>query len=489
MELILLHLERAVWGWPLIALILGSGVYLTVFLRFLPIRKLGAAMRLAVGSRNGSGVTPFGALCTTLSATIGTGNLIGVASAIAIGGPGALFWMEVSAVTGMAVKYAEGYLAILYRRTLPDGTHCGGPSTYILLGLGRKWKQLAVLFACFGAAAGLFGVGTFVQVGSISACLEAFLSACKSDILCVTVFGRPYSVALAALGIIMTVGTALLVFRGIGSLSRISSVLVPCMGGLYLVCCLWILANHLPVLPKVLHSIVSNAFAPTAVGGGVLGTIQAGVSRGVFSNEAGLGTAPIAAASADGAGPCEQGLISMTASVFDTLIICTMTGLVILCSGTNVGAGGIQGVMEAFASGLPLPQILSRGLVVLILLLFGFTTVVGWSFYGVRCLAFLTGGSQICERLYLSAYVGTVFIAPYFPVQSVWMAANICNSLMAVPNLIAILLLSSHLRLDANDIDAIMDSEHQERGCQNGNALSGRSRNRLHQASRRSLDR
>ena len=450
MERTLLHLERAVWGWPLLLLILGTGVYLTLRLRFLPFRKLGAALRLLVRSRSGSGVTPFGAFCTSLSATIGTGNIVGVATALALGGPGALFWMELSALTGMAVKYAEGALSVRYRCTSPDGSHFGGPATYILLGLGPRWRPLAVCFAFLGAAAGICGVGTFVQIGSVLSCFTAWLDQAVPGHRMISVCGRSVPFASLLLAGLLTVGTALLIFRDLTAISRFSAVLVPVMGGLYLVCCLWILCARGDALPEVIGQILHGAFHPSAVTGGLAGTISAGVSRGVFSNEAGLGTAPIAAAGAEGVTPEEQGLISMTATVFDTLLVCTLTGLVLLVTGT---AGvGVRAAQDAFARGLPFPELFSRGLVVLCLALFGFTTVVGWSYYGVRCLAFLTGENRTAERIYLALYTATVALAPLFPVQSVWMAANICNGLMSVPNLLAIGLLSPRLALDARAI-------------------------------------
>ncbi|MBR4700889.1 MAG: alanine:cation symporter family protein [Oscillospiraceae bacterium] len=442
MERLLYLLERAVWSWPLLCLILGTGLYLTVRLRFLPLRRLKKAMVLLFRPGEGTGVTPFGALCTTLSATIGTGNLVGVASALVLGGPGALLWMEISAVTGMAVKYAEGFLAVRFRDRDPSGRPFGGPATYIVRGLGPRWRPLAVCFAALGAAAGLCGVGTFVQVGSITACLSGYLTRCFPGASHVLLAGRSVPAAVVVTGLGLTLASALLIFRDIRVISRVSALLVPLMGGLYLVCCLWILMGRLQVLPTVLIRVIRGAVRPEATFGGFFGAVSAGVSRGVFSNEAGLGTGPIAAASAEGVTPAEQGLVSMTASVFDTLLVCTMTGLVILSVEGSLAQGGSWAVMEAFSAALPLPTVCARGLVVVCLTLFAFTTVVGWSFYGLRCLGFLTGNNAVAALVYRIVYVVTVFFAPYFPVQSLWMAANICNGLMAVPNLIGILLLS-----------------------------------------------
>ena len=447
----LARLEQVIWGWPLLLLILGTGLLLTLRLRFLPFRKLPRAMGLLFSrGRKGSGVSPFGAFCTAMSATIGTGNLVGVATALALGGPGALLWMELSAVTGMAVKYAEGLLAVKYRFTGPNGEKWGGPFAYILLGLGQRWKPLAVLFALFGALAGLCGVGTFVQIGSFTACLRLWLGSFSQPAAELSLLGKAVPLSSVLLGPLLAGAAGVLIVGGIRRISRASSVLVPLMGGLYLFCCLWILCVRLPELPRVLGTVLREAVRPRAAFGGLLGAVQAGVSRGVFSNEAGVGTAPIAAAAADTPDPVHQGLISMTAAVFDTLLICTLTGLVILLAGT--WQGGVSAVMDAFACTLPLPETVSRGIVVLCLGLFSFTTVVSWSYYGFSCLRFLTGDRAPVRRFYLAVYLLTAAIAPIFSVRAVWMAANVCNGLMAVPNLIAILCLQKQVILDSRDI-------------------------------------
>ena len=434
MEPFLERAEQAVWGWPLLLLILLTGLVLTVRLRFLPLRRLPLAMRLLVRRPEGNPeVSPFGAFCTAMSATIGTGNLVGVSTALAVGGPGALVWMELSAITGMAVKYAEGFLAVRYRFRGPDGTPRGGPFAYILLGLGSAWRPLAAAFALFGVLAGLGGVGTMVQLGSFTACLRLWLER----------LGHPaetgFSPQSLALGLALAVLAGLVMAGGIRRISRASSVLVPVMGGVYLAGCLWILLAHLPAVPGVLRSAAEGAFRPAPAFGGLLGAVQAGVSRGVFSNEAGLGTAPIAIAASSDDDPVRQGLIAMTASVFDTLLLCTLTGLVILLAGT--WQGGVSAVCDAFARMLPLPPALGSGLVVVCLGLFSFTTVVSWSYYAVCCLDFLTGGSRRFRRAYLLAYLLTAALAPCVSVRGVWMAANVCNAMMAVPNLIAVLLL------------------------------------------------
>ena len=453
MEDLLLRMERALWGWPLLALLLGSGAFLMIRLRFLPLRKLPLAMRLTFRRRPASegGVTPFGALCTALSATVGTGNIVGVATALSLGGPGALFWMELSALTGLSLKYAEGLLAVRFRKRAENGRYSGGPFAYIAFGLGKGFRPLAVLFAAFGALAGLCGVGTFVHVGSVTACLSALLShITSSQTLLHLPWGGAAPLAGVAVGLLMAALAARVMFGGMERVSRLSAVLVPVMGGLYVVCCLWILIRHAAVLPTVIRQVLQTAFHPNAVNGGVLGCIFAGVSRGVFSNEAGLGTAPIAAASVEGVEPWEQGLISMTATVFDTLFICTLTGLVILvtgCEGSGVGAA-----MVAFSHGLPLPETAARILVFAVLALFAFTTVVGWSCYGTACLDFLTGGSVRLRSVYLLIYTCTVAVAPLCSARGVWTAANLCNGLMAIPNVLALLLLSGRVVKSARSV-------------------------------------
>lgn len=446
MEKLLATMEQAIWGWPLLSLLLGTGVYLLLRLRFFPIRRLATAMKLVFRSngRRASGVSAFGALCTSLSATIGTGNMVGVATALSLGGPGALFWMELSAFTGLSLKYAEGLLAVAYRRRTAEDKWDGGPFAYISLGLGRRYHPLAKAFSFFGAMAGLCGVGTFVQIGSITACLTALLSESTHRLWIVQLpwdSGIPVSGILA--GLVMSCLAFRFLFGGIQRISRFSARIVPSMCGLYLLCCVWILLRCRAQLPAAICSVFACVRDPASFGAGFLGSVMAGVSRGIFSNEAGLGTAPIAAASAEGTAPVEQGLISMTAIVFDTFLICTLTGLVILVTGSS--GAGVGATMLAFAKGLPLPGLLAKGIVFLLLSMFAFTTVIGWSCYGTACLDDLTGGSTRLRRAYLTVYALTVALAPFCSTRGIWTAANICNGLMAVPNVIALLLLSGRI--------------------------------------------
>ena len=445
MEELLVRLEKALWSWPLLLLLLGSGLWLLLRMRFLPLRAMPEAMGLLFRSRKESGgVTAFGALCTALSATIGTGNIVGVATALALGGPGALLWMEISALTGLSLKYAEGLLSVRYRTRDPEGKPRGGPFAYISLGLGRRWRPLAAAFALCGTLAGLFGVGSFVQIGSLTACLNLLWSAAFGRLPELLLpWGPSVSIPGAAAGLLLALFAARLIFGGLERISRASARLVPFMGGLYLFLCLWILFRFHERLPEVILRILRGAFRPQAVGAGLLGTVMAGVSRGVFSNEAGLGTAPIASAAAVGVTPREQGLISMTATVFDTLLICTLTGLVLLV--TDAEGAGVGAAMTAFARGLPLPALLSQGLIFGILALFAFTTAVGWSFYGVSCLDWLSGGSARLRKRYLIWYICTIALAPLCSARGVWAAAGIWNGLMAIPNVLALLLLADRV--------------------------------------------
>lgn len=453
MESLLRQIEQVIWSWPLLILIMGTGTWLLIRLRFLPFRKLPTALRLvfAARQRGGRRITAVGALCTALSASIGTGNIVGVATALYLGGPGALLWMELSALTGLSIQYAEGFLAVRYRWRRTDGSPWGGPFAYISIGLGKRYRFLALSFALFGALAGLCGVGSFVQVGSVTACLRALLAEIQvREALWRLPWGGAASPTAMLAGLLLAALSARFLFGGMERISRLSSVLVPLMGGLYVLACLWVLLRFRARLPGVLRLIAFSAFTPASMEGGLLGTVLAGVSRGIFSNEAGLGTAPIAAASAEGVTAERQGLISMTATVFDTLLVCTLTGLVILT--TDSAGAGLSAAMTAFARGLPLPELFSKALIFLILSLFAFTTVVGWSCYGTGCLDYLTGGSKPARRLYLLLYVFTVAVAPLCSAKSVWTAANICNGLMAVPNLIGILLLSEQIPASSGSI-------------------------------------
>lgn len=435
-----------VWGIPLIVLILGVGIYLTVRLVFLPIRKLPRAFKYMFEKEEGEGeVSSFGALCTALSATIGTGNIVGVATAIAAGGPGALLWMWIAAFFGMGTKYAEGLLAVKYRKVYPDGHTLGGPFYYIENGLGRRWKFLAIIFAVLGMCVGLFGIGTFSQVNSITGAVGGLFENAPSFAL----FGREYNWAVVIAGLVLTAVVALVLLGGIKRIAKVSETIVPFMVIVYVLVSLIILFTNIAAIPAAFAQIFVGAFNPRAIAGGFAGSMlaamQNGIARGIFSNEAGLGSAPIAAAAARTKEPVRQGLVSMTGTFLDTLIVCTMTGLTIVITGAW-NAEGLEGVtvtMAAFAQGLPgALGAAGPAILTVCLIFFAFTTVLGWNFYGERCLEYIVGRKRFAIYAYRILYIAAIFIGPYMTVQAVWNIADIFNGLMAIPNLIALILLS-----------------------------------------------
>lgn len=446
-----------VWGVPLIASILAVGILLTLMLRFRHIANLRHAFEsIFRGEKDSHGeVSAFGALCTALSATIGTGNIVGVATAIGAGGPGALFWMEVAAFFGMATKYAEGLLAVKYREVTADGRVLGGPFHYIEKGLGRKWKPLATVFALFGIGVGLFGIGTFSQVHGISSAVQVFSRSLGfgsgADI---SIFGVGYPLPVVVSGLLVTVCTALVIIGGLKRISSVSSVVVPVMAVTYVAVCLIVLLVNFMKIPEALSIIVRAAFDPQAVGGGVAGTMivamQKGIARGIFSNEAGLGSAPIAAAAAKTNEPARQGLVCMTGTFIDTIVVCSMTGLVIVVTGAwkpHLGLEGVGVTVEAFRRGLyflgPWGEIASSLFLMSSLALFAFTTILGWNYYSEKCLEYLIGiGRTKAIMCFRFIYIAMVFIGPYLTMSAVWGIADIVNGLMAFPNLVALALLS-----------------------------------------------
>lgn len=438
-----------VWGTPLMVLILAGGIYLTVRMGVLQIRKLLLALKWMVkNEENGEGeVTSFGALCTALSATIGTGNIVGVATAIGTGGPGALFWMEIAAFFGMATKYAEGLLAVKYRVVDEENHVLGGPFYYIERGMGEKWKWLAKIFAFFGICVGLFGIGTFSQVNGISSAVNSFFDPDMKWTVTIPGIGeRSWTVVIASL--ILSICVALVLIGGIKRIANVSQVVVPVMAVIYVVICVVLLVCNFREIPGAIVTIVKGAFNPSAVTGGIVGSmmiaIQKGVARGIFSNEAGLGSAPIAAAAAKTKEPVRQGLISMTGTFIDTIVICTMTGLSIVLTGAWQ-VGGLEGVgvtTYAFKQGLPIPEELTAFLLMLCLVFFAFTTILGWDYYSERCLEYLSGDKKKSILVYRWLYIIAVFIGPYMTVKAVWTIADIFNGLMAIPNMIAIFALS-----------------------------------------------
>ncbi len=451
---ILQRLGAAVWGWPMMALLMGTGILFTVRLRGIQLRRLKTAFRLIAHGSPGD-TSPYRALCTALAATIGTGNIVGVATAMAAGGPGALFWMLVSAIFGMATQYAEGFFAVKYRRKTPQGWF-GGPFCYIERGLGRKFRPLARAFAAIGAAVGLLGVGTVTQVNSITSAAEWFFG--KGRVAAVVLFGREYSLSVVLTGLLVTVLSAAVLLGGAKRVQSACEYIVPFMSGLYLLICFLILACNASRLPAAISLIVTSAFCPKAALGAAAGiglrqTLRMGIGRGVFTNEAGLGTSPIAAATAGG-DPVDQGLVTMTGTFIDTIVICTLTGLCLAVTDAwSSGLSGVQITDFAWRAALPIPERVSSFLLFLCLSIFAFATIVGWSFYGERCLAYLTHGRGI--RLYRAAYLVSVAVGPYFAVEAAWELADIFNALLALPNLTALLLLQN---------DCVRQTREKERG-------------------------
>ena len=453
---ILDSIDGYVWGVPLIVVILFVGILLTIRLGCLQVLNLHNALRFMLHSeKDGTGeVSSFGALCTALAATIGTGNIVGVATAIGTGGPGALFWMEVAAFLGMATKYAEGLLAVKYRKVGSDGKVLGGPFYYIETGIkerfGWNMKWLAVTFAVFGMAAGLFGIGTITQVNGITSAMARLT---PGAIEFVNIGGNSISVTTAIAGLLVTIFSATVIIGGLKRIAKVSTYIVPVMAIVYILACLLLLLLNFAQIPIAIQTIVQAAFNPSAITGGAVGSIfiamQKGIARGIFSNEAGLGSAPIAAAAAKTKEPVRQGLVCMTGTFFDTIIICTMTGLAIVVSGawdSKLGLEGVNITMEAFSRGLaiiPSGAAIAPYFLAIALVFFAFTTILGWAYYSEKCLQYLIGRKDKKAILaFRWLYIFAIFIGPYLTVSAVWTSADIFNGLMAFPNLIALILLS-----------------------------------------------
>ncbi|MEG0152956.1 MAG: sodium:alanine symporter family protein [Niameybacter sp.] len=416
------------WGWPLLTLLLGTGLLLTIRLGLIQIIKLPKALKLIFTAKNyGDGdINSFGALCTALAATVGTGNIVGVATAIAAGGPGALFWMWTAAFVGMATKYAEGVLAIKYRKVDENGQMSGGPMYYILNGMGEKWRPLAIFFAFSGVLVALLGIGTFSQVNSITSSIN-------------NLTGIPPQV----ISIIVASLVGIIIIGGIKSISKVSSKVVPFMAMIYILACGIILAINFKAIPTAFATILSSAFTGHAALGGFAGAIMKdaiskGVARGVFSNESGLGSAPIAAAAAKTQWPAEQGLISMTGTFIDSIIICTLTGLTLVITGVW-SMSGDAALMTQSAFSTVFGNFGAAALSIC-LVLFAFTTILGWNYYGERCIEFLFGVKGITP--YRILFICMVALGGFLKVSLVWTIADIVNALMAFPNLIALLALS-----------------------------------------------
>lgn len=445
----LAQIDNIVWGVPTIAIILVCGIYFTVRLKGIQFRRLRLAMKLTMKRDSGEGeVSAFGALCASLAATIGTGNIIGVASAIALGGPGALFWMMIAALAGMATKYAESLLAVKYRSFDSERHALGGPFYYIEKGMGRRWRWLAKLFALCGASAGLFGIGTFTQVSGITSSVQSYFDPRQEHIL-FAVDGRDMTFAVVVSGLVVGVLSACVLIGGIKRIVRVSEIVIPFVGILFVGFNLTAILLNIRAVPNAFREIVRGAFGWDAAAGGTVGAMmmamQKGVSRGIFSNEAGMGTAPIAAAAAKTDDAAHQGLVMMMGTFIDTVVMCMMTGLVIVMAGSwkpELGLEGVDITVLAFQRLMPFSPRISSFMVMLSLVIFAFTTIIGWNYYAERCFAYLTDERSALMKIYRAAYAAAVFVGPYLTVGTVWMIADIFNGLMVLPNMIALFALS-----------------------------------------------
>jgi len=415
------------WGPVMLVLLLGTGIYLSAGLRFLTVRKIPVALRLLLGGRKGAGdgdISPFAALMTSLSATIGTGNIAGVATALALGGPGALLWMWVTALVGMATKYSEAVCAVQFREQDADGNYSGGPMYYIRNGLHKRWHWLGIAFAIFGSLAG-FGIANTVQSNSVS-----------------QVLNDSFAIPPLATGLVLMVMVGAVILGGIRRIANVASWLVPFMAISYFLMGLIVLITHAEHIPHAFGVIFDSALNGSAAAGGFAGAtvwaaLRFGVARGIFSNEAGLGSAPIAHAAARTNQPIQQGMIAMLGTFIDTLVVCTMTGLVIVIMDVlPSGANGATLTSMAFGNAFPGGEyIVSIGLC-----LFAFTTMIGWSFYGERCVVYLFGTRGILP--FRIAWVIAIPVGTVIKLELVWLIADTLNAFMAIPNLVALLLLS-----------------------------------------------
>lgn len=421
-------IDSFMWGPPLITLLVGTGIYLTVRLHLLQVFRLPLALRLIFKAPNkGEGdVSSFKALCVALAATVGTGNIVGVATAVKVGGPGAIFWMWMAAFFGMATKYAEGLLAVKYRSVDAKGDIAGGPMFYIRNGMGEKWKPLATFFAIACILVAYLGIGTFPQVNAIVDSME--LS-----------FGFP-KVATDA---ILTFFIAAITIGGLQSIAKVASGIIPFMAFLYIAISFGLLVANIDQLPAAVALIFADAFTGSAAAGGFAGStvmmaMQNGIARGVFSNESGLGSAPIAAAAAKTKYPAEQGLISMTGTFIDTIIICTMTGIALVITGVWQGdAAGAAMTSAAFAATY---GTVGSQLLTIALALFAFTTILGWNYYGERACIYLFGTKGVLP--YRLIFIILIACGAFLKLEAIWILADIVNGLMAIPNLIALIALS-----------------------------------------------
>lgn len=431
---VLTTIQNYVWGPPTLLLLIGTGLYFTIKLRGMQVTKFPRAVKSIFEKERGTGdgdVSAFATLCTTLAADIGTGSIVGVATALRIGGPGAMFWMWVSAVLGMVTKYSESLLAVKYRTTDENNQMAGGPMFYIQNGMGKKYIWLAKIFSVFGICTALLGCGTFPQVNAITESVN-----------------MTFHVPIIAIGLVVTILTAVVTIGGIQSISKVAQVVVPIMaisfiGGSVVA----LIVNHAAV-PGAIKTIFACAFAKKSVIGGTAGTgvitfmtaMRTGIARGVYTNEAGLGSSPIVAAAAKTNSCARQGLISMTSVFFTTILTCSMTGLVIISSGLLNNSDMNGSTLVTTAYNMSLPHNIGMYLIAVGIMFFSFTTILGWNYYGERCLVYLTGTTKWIKP-YKIIYIAAIALAPFLSLEPIWLLADITNALMIIPNLIAIIAL------------------------------------------------
>ncbi|WP_047689066.1 alanine/glycine:cation symporter family protein [Vibrio sp. ZOR0018] len=453
LQSILESIDNFVWGPPLLILLVGTGIYFTFRLGLIQFRHLPTALKMLFSKDKDTGkqgdVSSFAALCTALSATIGTGNIVGVATAIKLGGPGALFWMWLAALFGMATKYAECLLAVKYRQVDDKGQMVGGPMYYLQYGVGSR--TLAVLFALFAIGVACFGIGTFPQVNAILDATEI-----------------SFGVSREISAVVLTLLVAFVTVGGIQSIAKVAGKVVPAMALFYILACLSVIISNSDQLLTAISLVITSAFTSTAATGGFLGAsimlaIQSGIARGVFSNESGLGSAPMAAAAAKTDSCVKQGLISMTGTFFDTIIICTMTGLALILTGAwQSDFSGAAMTTYAFAVGLN-AQTLGPMMVSIGLMFFAFTTILGWNYYGERCVVFLFGTKAVMP--YKLIFIGLVASGAFLHLDMIWIIADIVNGLMAIPNLIGLIALR-HIVLEETKLFFEKQSAPFTRGAQ-----------------------
>ena len=447
-------LDDFIWGMPMIVLLLGTHLFMTVRTGFIQRKTFTGNLLSVRKDPDAPGdVSQFQALTTALASTIGTGNIVGVATAIVAGGPGAMFWMWLAALFGMATKYSEGLLAVKYRSIDEDGHVLRGPFYYLERGMKQRlpqisWRWLAKIFAFFGVCLVLFGIGTFSQVNGISSAVHGFFDPNDAFTVKILQFIGEYSWSVVIASLILSFCVAAVLIGGVKRIASVSQIIIPFMAVIYFVFAVILICCNITKVPAAFATIVTAAFSPKAITGGAVGSMliamQKGVARGIFSNEAGLGSAPIAAAAAQTNSPVRQGLVSMTGTFIDTIIICTLTGLSIVLTGAwqVEGLEGVQVTTYAFQHGLPFPAQFSSFILMLCLVFFAFTTILGWDYYSERCLEYLSGGNMKHVKIFRWIYILAVFIGPYMTVSAVWTIADIFNGLMAIPNMIALFALS-----------------------------------------------